>query len=289
VEEDGVGDMSKLSAEEDSLYLEKCSRLTQRALNHAVPIIFAPQFGRACIRRSDGRVEEVNIPPPAPQQIESATGSLLKLCDEYFLVTAEHVLDKYQERLGNRESLSWQAGSVRFNPLPRVAWRGSSKSRRKDIVFLRLSEQEAQEVCADQVRMILVANVWPPIAPKEGELVCLAGYPKRIREVENDTILPGPLSAMLKVTRSTGDGTFKCRYESTDVMSFDSEALPLKDLRGNTGGISGGPVFRIEDSSDLFVFVGVISEIGGGDVDDADTYVIEAADGVPSSFPQMQA
>jgi hypothetical protein len=31
----------------------------------------------------------------------------------------------------------------------------------------------------------------------------------------------------------------------------------------------------------------VISEIGGGDVDDADTYVIEAVDGVPSSFPQI--
>jgi len=286
VDEDGAGDVSKLPAEEDSQYLAKCSLLTRLALDHAVPITFAPRFGRACIRRSDGGAEEINIPPPAPHQIESATGCLLKLRDEYFFVTAEHVLDKYQERLGNGESLVWQVGAVRFDPLPCAAWRGSSKGRRKDIVFLRLSEREARGACADQARIILVANGWPPSAPKEGELVLLAGYPKRIREVENDTITPGPLSAMLKVTRSVGDGTFKCRYESSDVTSFDPEALPLRDLRGNTGGISGGPVFRIEDSSDPFVFVGVISEIGGGDVDDADTYVIEAVDGVPSSFPQ---
>ena len=213
-----------------------------------------------------------------------ATGCLLQLHDEYFLVTAEHVLDKYQERLGNGESLVWQVGAVPFDPLPRVAWRGSSKSRRKDIVFLRLSEREARDG-ADQARIILVASVWPPSVPKEGELVLLAGYPKRIREVENDTITPGPLSAMLKVTRSTGDGIFKCRYDSSDVTGFDSEALPLEDLRGNTGGVSGGPVFRIEDGSDPFVFVGVISEVGGGILDDADTFVIEAVEGVPSRFP----
>src|SRR6202041_3251678 len=84
--------------------------------------------------------------------------------------------------------------------------------------------------------------------------------------------------------RSTGDGTFKCRYESSDITSFAPEALPLEDLRGNTGGVSGGPVFRIEDSSDPFVFVGVMSEVGGGTVDDADTVVIDAVDGVPSKF-----
>lgn len=238
------------------------------------------------MRRSDGKVEIINIPTPTPHQIESASGCLLQLQNEYFLGTAEHVLDKYQERLSNGESLVWQVGSVPFDPLPRVAWRGSSKSRRKDIVFLKLSESEARRACADQARIIPVSNAWPPSAPKVGELVLLAGYPKRIREVENDTITLGPLSAMLKVTGSVGDGTFKCRYESSDVTSFDPEALPLEDLRGNIGGISGGPVFRIEDSTDPFVFVGVISEIGGGNLDEADTYVIEAVDGVPSSFPQ---
>lgn len=283
----GVDDFSKLQSEVDTQYLAKCRHLTKLALDHAVPITFAPPFGSACIQRSDGRVETITVPPPTPDQIESATCCLLQLRDDFFLVTGEHVLDKYQERLGNGESLVWQVGAVPFDPLPRVAWRGSSKSRRKDIVFLRLSEREAREACADQARIILAANAWPPSAPEEGELVVLAGYPKRIREFENETITPGPLSAMLTVTRSVGDGIFKCRYESSDVRSFDSEALALEDLRGNTGGISGGPVFRIEDSSDPFVFVGVISEIGGGDVDDADTYVIEAVDGVPSSFPQI--
>ena len=283
--EGGAGDLRKLPIEEDTQYLATCRLLTKLALDHAVPITFAPPFGRACIHRNDGRVERITVPPPTPDQIESATCCLLQLRDEYFLVTAEHVLDKYEERLDNGESLVWQVGAVPFDPLRHVAWRGSSKSKRKDIVFLRLLEREARAACGDQARIILAANGWPPSAPKEDELVLLAGYPKQIREVENDTIAPGPLSTMLKVTRSTGDGIFKCRYESSDVTSFAPGTWPLEDLRGKTGGVSGGPVFRIEDSSDPFVFVGVISEVGGGTVDGADTFVIEAVDGVPSRFP----
>jgi hypothetical protein len=280
----GDSDLGKTPNEEDKLYLTKGRQLTKLALDHAVPIIFAPRFGQGCIQRHDGSVERITVPPPPPDQIESTTGCLLQLHNEYFLVTAEHVLDKYEERRDNGESLVWQVGEFPFDPLPRVAWRGSSKRTPKDIVFLRLLEREAREAWGDQAHIISAANGWPPSAPIEGELVLLAGYPKRIREVESDTITPRPLSAMLKVTRSTGDGTFKCRYESSDITSFDPEALPLEDLRGNTGGVSGGPVFRIEDSSDPFVFVGVLSEAGGGTVDDADTIVIEAVDGVPSKF-----
>jgi hypothetical protein len=286
--EGGVGDLSKLPAEEDAQYLAKCSQLTELALDHAVPIIFAPSFGNACISLSDGRVETITVPPPAFRQIEIATGCLLQLGDEYFLVTAEHVLDKYEERLSAGESLVWQVGGLPFDPLRHVAWRGSNKRKRKDIVFLRMSEREAREACADPKRIISAGIGWPAPAPKEDEVVLLAGYPKRIMEIENNIITPAPLSAMLKVTRSIGDGTFKCRYECFDITSFDPKALPVEGLRGSTGGVSGGPVFRIGDSSYPFVFVGVISEVGGGDVDDADTYVIEAVDGVPSSFSHMQ-
>lgn len=278
-----AGDLSKLPTEEDTRYLTSCRQMTKLALDHAVPITFAPPLGRLSIPLNGGRVESITV-SPAPGEIESATGCVLRLHDEYFVVTAEHVLDKYEERLDDSEVLIWQVGDLPFDPLRHVAWRGSSKHRSKDIVFLRVSEQEAREACADRIRIVSASIGWPPRTPQEDEIVLVAGYPKRLREVDNGIIRPGPLSAMLKVTRSTGDGTFKCRYENAEVISFDKDALPLEDLRGNTGGVSGGPVFRIEDSSDPFVFVGVISQIGGGAVDDSDTFVIESVDGVPSTF-----
>ena len=285
--EGDTGDLSKRPTEDDAQYLTECRQLTKFALDHAVPITFAPPFRKFSTPFNEGGVK-TSTAPPVPGEIESATGCVLRLRDEYFVVTAEHVLDKYRERLGNGESLVWQVGDLPFDPLRHVAWRGSYKHRSKDIVFLRVSEREAREACADRHRIVSAAIEWPPRAPKEDELVLIAGYPKRIREVDGNIIRPGPLSAMLKVTRSIGDGTFKCRYQISEVIRFDAQALPLEDLRGNTGGVSGGPVFRIEDSSDPFVFIGVISQIDGGEVDDSGTFVIEAVDGVPSSFPHIQ-
>lgn len=66
---------------------------------------------------------------------------------------------------------------------------------------------------------------------------------------------------MLPVTTSIGDGTFKCRYSYEDLINFNEVPLPLEELRGSAGGVSGGPVFCMETIS--YPFVGVISQRSG--------------------------
>jgi hypothetical protein len=281
MDESGAHDLSELPSDERQRYLTACRQMTKLALDHAIPIIFAPPIGKFAIPLNEGKFGTVTLPMTLGK-IESATGCVLQLQAAYFVVTAEHVLEAYEKRINEGEVLNWQVGDFRFDPLPRVAWRGSSKNRPKDIVFLRVSEQEAKEACADRTHILSAPTGWPPRAPQEGEMVLLAGYPTQLREVDGGVIRPGPLSAMLPVSTSTGDGTFKCRYEYADLISFDSHALPLEGLSGNLGGVSGGPVFSM--GTICYPFVGVISQRSGA-FDDFDTFVIEAVEGVPSSFP----
>ncbi len=110
----------------------------------------------------------------------------------------------------------------------------------------------------------------------------LAGYPNELRETDNGVVKPGSFSARLEVTTQTGDGTFKCRLEYSELLSFDEQPVPMKELRANVGGMSGGPVFAVE--AICYPFVGVITQRGGG-FGDFDNIVIEAVEGVSSSFP----
>jgi hypothetical protein len=279
--EGDVGDLSRLPTDEEARHNALCGQMTKLALDHAISIIFSPPLGKFTPLNGD-KIGTVTL-PLGPGKIESATGCVLQLQDAYFVVTAEHVLEGYETRIKNGEELNWQVGELRFDPLSRVVWRGNAKPRPKDIVFLRVSEKEANEACANRTRIISAPTEWPPPAPNVGQLVLLAGYPSQLREVDNGTIRPGPLSAMLLVTRSTGDGTFKCDSKYTDLASFDSHALPVEDLPGDIGGVSGGPVFRIEDSINPFIFVGVISQ-HWNPFGEIDSFVIEGVDGVPSSF-----
>src|SRR5437867_5034273 len=75
-------------------------RLTEGS---AVPIIFGP-------------------PPRIGDDINSATGCVLRLRSGSFLVTAAHVLAGYKTRLAAGEELVWQVGHLPFNPLSRAAW-----------------------------------------------------------------------------------------------------------------------------------------------------------------------
>ena len=102
-----------------------------------------------------------------------------------------------------------------------------------------------------------------------------------MREIDNGVIKPGSLSARLEVTTQTGDGTFKCRIEYSELLSFDEQPVPLKELRANVGGMSGGPVFVVETV--CYPFAEVITQRGGG-FGDFDNIVIEAVEGVPSSL-----
>jgi hypothetical protein len=76
--------------------------MARLARDHAVPIVFAP-------------------PLSVGGKINGATGCVLRLDAERFVVTACHVLAGYEERIRSGEMLNWQVGNLPpFDPLPRI-------------------------------------------------------------------------------------------------------------------------------------------------------------------------
>ncbi len=90
---------------------------------YAVPIVFAP-------------------PPRDKGEINSATGSVLTKGCGYFMLTANHVLDKYKERLQEGKKLNWQVGNLPpFDPLSRIKWQDTEK----DTLLLSITANEAHQ------------------------------------------------------------------------------------------------------------------------------------------------
>jgi hypothetical protein len=258
-------------------------QVTSFALNHAIPIVVAPRLTTVAIHLPDGSRARFTLPQTLGK-IDGATGYVLQLEFGMFVVTADHVLQEYEDRTSAGELLNWQVGKLPpFDPLSRVAWRGNLKRypKGKDVVFLEVSEREAQDACAGVTNILTASTGWPPAAPALGDAILLAGYPNALREICSSTIEPGAISAMFRVTTSTGDGTFKCRFEYGELLSFTEKELPMKELNTNVGGLSGGPALAVGNLS--YPVVGVITQRSGA-FDTSDTIVVEALDGVPSRF-----
>lgn len=228
----GAQRFEQLSEENKSRYLAINRQMVRLARDYAVPIIFAP-------------------PPSVGSKINGASGCVVQLASGTFVVTASHVLAGYEKRVGKGERLNWQVGNLPpFDPLLRVEWR----SPERDIVLLRISENEARSIgpCT-----IAAPRRWPVHPPKEGDLVLVAGYPKGLRE-ENPSegwIGSGPYSAIFRVTLAEADRC-KCLIERRDLIGFEGGRLP--EPGADMGGLSGGPVLLV-DTLD-FPLIGVVTD-----------------------------
>jgi|HubBroStandDraft_6_1064221.scaffolds.fasta_scaffold248625_2 hypothetical protein len=221
-----------LSPDEQTLYIAAAQNLIRRAQPCAIPIIIAP-------------------PPSLGGEVNGATCCTIRLSSGCFIVTASHVLEGYERRLQKEPRLNWQVGGLPpFDPLPRIAWR----SVPRDIVFLRVSEDEAVHACGAKGCIIPAATGWPPQRPNMGDPILVLGYPKTLREVDQSWIGGGPYSAILRVT-AAGDDYVYSQIEHKDLMSFDGGPLPAPST--DLGGLSGGPVVLI---AKVASFVGLVSQ-----------------------------
>jgi hypothetical protein len=119
---------------------------------------------------------------------------------------------------------------------------------------LRISENEARNIgpCT-----ISAPRRWPVQAPKEGQLVLVAGYPKGLREESPSEawIGSGPYSAIFRVTIAEANRC-KCLIERRNLIGFEEGRLP--EAGADMGGLSGGPVLLV-DTFD-FPFVGIVTD-----------------------------
>jgi hypothetical protein len=242
----GAQQFQQLSAEERARYLAINRQMVGFARDHAVPIIFAP-------------------PLSIGGKINGASGCVIQLAPDTFIVTASHVLSGYEERLQKGEVLNWQAGNLPpFDPISRIAWR----DKQRDIVLLRISKDEASNIgpC-----IISAPPTWPPPVPKTGQLVLVGGYPKSLREeaLAPGWIGAGPYSAIFRVTLADEE-KFKCAIERRDLISFEGR---LPEPGTNMGGLSGGPVLLVDTLT--YPLVGIVTD--RCEMTPADFEIIEVA------------
>jgi hypothetical protein len=144
----------QLSAGEQDRYILAARELVRVAQLCAIPVIVAP-------------------PPSLRGEVNGATCCVLQLNSGWFIVTASHVLEGYEKRLQNEGALNWQVGALPpIDPLSSIAWRNVNR----DIVFLRVSEEQARLACGGVARIVPGSTTWPPRALRIGEGILIAGY-----------------------------------------------------------------------------------------------------------------
>lgn len=225
------------------------------AQGHTIPLCFAPPLVTAAVPLPGGGVLPVKLPMTLGD-ISGASGCVLRLQSGFFLVTAEHVLRTYEERLQKGERLNWQIGKLPpVNPLSLVVWRDKTEAadrslmpyRPTDIVLLRLSEQEAQGACGE-ARIVPTPIEWPPLPLTVGQLIVLAGYPNQLRTEDLEGTMNREACALAFEVTAVADGYCKCQFAYPDLINFGSRAQPPDLNSVNLGGMSGCPAFVLASS-----------------------------------------
>src|SRR5246127_4752192 len=161
----GAEQFRQLSAHEQARYGEHAKKMTTHAMDHAIPIVIAP-------------------PVSLGGAINNGTGFVVQLGSGFFVVTARHVLAKYEKRLQKGDRVNWQVGKLPpFDPLSRIAWCRA----KRDVVLLRISESEERDI-GPCIRSR--PSQWPPPSP-QGACGGLSGRPAGGRFIGNNR--SGPL------------------------------------------------------------------------------------------------
>jgi hypothetical protein len=240
----GAEQFRQLSAHEQARYVEHAKKMTTHAMDHAIPIVIAP-------------------PVSLGGTINNGTGFVVQLGSGFFVVTARHVLAKYEKRLQKGERVNWQVGKLPpFDPLSRIAWCRA----KRDMVLLRISESEERDI-GPCIRSR--PSQWPPPRPQEGQMVLVAGYPGSLREDDSSgTIGAGPTPLCFASETWRRLLQMQDRAQRSHQLRRDSCAPSGYRI----GGVSGGPVLLLGAE---FPIVGVVTE--NWYIDEAEMELLEFA------------
>lgn len=180
----------------------------------------------------------------------TGTGVLLRLGNSYAVATAWHVFAEYLTRQGRGEDVVLLVDNAPLYP-PEVTFADEDN----DVVLLRVPAEHLSRI--DAVPYDPGAK-WPPRRVTTDDVVIFCGLPAYLRvEDGSGELLFGNLTLCLTVTSAS---------ETRFVLQLDREEwedlgrLPLPGADVPLGGISGAPVFVMDDLS--YPLVGLVSEIG---------------------------
>ncbi len=167
-----------------------------------------------------------------------------------FGVTADHVYSEYLKDRGTDRLFVCQFGDITVSPEERLIDRDEA---------LDLATFELTDVIGNRERF--VATSWPPPRPTVNELVIYGGFPGYSRSA--DLADAKATFQFESVTGLIGDVASHNIVMNVNYSKlYDADALEGTLARIDPRGISGGPVYRIDDWRNPFTFqlVGFIYE-----------------------------
>lgn len=196
--------------------------------------------------------------------LRNGTAAIIDFGNGPMIVSAQHVIQGYRDWIEKEKNIVFQVGNLKIDPIPRIVY----ESKKYDLVVIKIEGKERKEIPSPgQVEEIgkeaYTIQSWPPPIPTDKDWVAFGGFPGNWRQYPSDTeiIFDSFSSGSCPIT-SVSEDHFVCHFEKERwVKSLD---LYNHEELYNLGGLSGSPVFLIENIQKRglinFVFIGIVYE-----------------------------
>jgi hypothetical protein len=199
-----------------------------------------------------GHTVQILIGPPASAQggakVNHASGVHVLIDANHYLATAAHVIRKVADRVSHGERVISQIGNAIVPVLDRIVWWDEAL----DLAVVALEPKEVRAIPAKPWAPVS----WPPAPPVEGEYVAFAGFPARYRVDGGPGQIDLNLVGGILRIESASDRRMTSVIYRDDLVLTKGPEIPPK--YSELGGMSGGPVFRIENK--VIELVAIIKE-----------------------------
>jgi S1-C subfamily serine protease len=194
----------------------------------------------------------IAAPPSVGGVVNQGSGIVMRLGENHFFLTAEHVVRKWYERYRGDQSvrlhLAAPNGAAHFTAEDRLVF----VDREADIAALRVTASEARSVGT----YVYVPHGWPPPAPTVGEMVYIAGFPLEGRITLSPKRFELRAFNLGTPVSAVADKNFKCLFDRAEWISGSD--ITIEAAPSLLDGTSGGPVFAMRGL--IPVLVGTVSE-----------------------------
>ena len=196
----------------------------------------------------------IAAPPSVGGVVNHGSGIIMRLGQDHFFLTAEHIVRTWYDRYATDKSvmlhLAAPNGAAQFTAEDRLVF----YDREADIAALRVTAEEARSVGT----FVYVPQSWPPPAPTVGEMVYIAGFPLEGRITLSPKRFELRAFNLGTPVSSVAERNFKCVFERAEWISESGVTTDLAP--GFLGGVSGGPIFAMRGLIPIPVLVGTVYE-----------------------------
>ena len=185
---------------------------------------------------------------PPGNQIIGGTICFVHTGDRLLGITAAHVHTEYLRRRKENHDISGQIGGHSFDPEARIV----DISESVDLVTYEISEIQVNAARAD----VHHAPMWPPVVDNQDAYI-LGGWLWSLCGEGNSTVTHSFFNIIACLSRISDQNLSVLTYTSKSIP-WGRNALPPGT---KLGGMSGGPLYRINESGLSFItLVGIIYE-----------------------------